>query len=255
MLFPFFPVLLLEAGEWQAAGPSGAASATSCVCGTNALWNVGQVLSFPGSHGATSGQAPEGSRRGQRMQSGHFLLAATPLPLQTSCESWRCTHLLSHIRVTQQVVWCWGILSHITRIFSGFLLTVTFQPPTSFPAWMVACLLQNNILVSSGDDKHERKARSARNVPNTVCFSCLLNIPCLLLYPCGRAREQCYQNRFPSPSPSVMTTAWQRNVGPLGTHAAVLLVGQLGTASTSTHILHSLVNLNDVTGGNFLLMS
>jgi len=37
MLFPFFPVLLLEAGEWQAAGPSGAASATSCVCGTNAL--------------------------------------------------------------------------------------------------------------------------------------------------------------------------------------------------------------------------
>lgn len=52
-----------------------------------------------------------------------------------------------------------------------------------------------------------------------------------------------------------MTTASQRNVGPLGTHAAVLLVGQLGTASTSTHILHSLVNLNDVTGGNFLLMS
>lgn len=164
MLFPFFPVLLLEAGEWRAAGPSGAASATSCVCGTNALWNVGQVLSFPGSHGATSGQAPEGSSRGQRMQSGHFLLAATPLPLQTSWELWRCTHLLSHIRVTRQVAWCWGMSSRITRIFSGFLLTVTFQPPTSFPAWMVACLLQNNILVSSGNDKHERKARSARNV-------------------------------------------------------------------------------------------
>lgn len=123
MLFPFFPVLLLEAGEQQAAGPSGAASAVLCVCCTNALWNVGQVQSFPGSHGAASGQALKGSSRGQRMQNGRFLFAAIPLPLQTSGKSLRCTHLLSHIRVTRQAVWCWEMSSHITWTFAGFLLS------------------------------------------------------------------------------------------------------------------------------------
>lgn len=81
---------------------------------------------------------------------GALIFWVTSVSPGKQCDVGRC-HLTSH--------------GHLQAFFS-----VTFQLPTSLPVWMVACLFWNNILVSSGDDKHERKATSAGNI-QTLCAS------------------------------------------------------------------------------------